>query len=418
MSKLIDIVAPPFPGHLFPLLDLAQGLRERGLSHIRILTTAKRRNAVELCGLEFVELLAGEDHFIDSIGNADHRIGANPFRLYSQFCKNMSLMDRLREELREIWSRRRPAVAIVDFTVPLAGILAQQLGIPWWTSCVSPVAIETRNGVPSYLGGWRPRNDLLGRIRDQVGRAVTRSFKRTVGLLFRRPFRRWGIDGVYRADGSEVAYSNEWIMGCGLPEFEFGRDWPSAFEFIGPLTGGPPLPFTPPEFEPNRQHILVSLGTHVPWAKELLRRVIPEVAKQLPELQFHVSGGKPGGQQSERLGNIQFVDYFPYDQFLHRYAAGMVHGGTGVVYSCIRAAVPMLVAPQDFDHFDHATRIVERKLGEVFSLKENPTRIAAKLRALLLDSQKRKSIESMRQKLENRNPYESVASRIQSLKNG
>jgi UDP:flavonoid glycosyltransferase YjiC (YdhE family) len=412
---LIDLIAPPFPGHLFPLLDLGQGLRDRGFQSIRVLTTERRKSAVETCSLEFVELLAGADPFIDAIGNTERRVGSNPWRLLSQFRMNMSLMDRLREELTEIWNRRRPDVAIVDFTVPLAGILAQQLGIPWWTSCPTPCAIETRTATPSYLGGWQPRSDFYGRMRDRAGRGVIRSFKRTVGFLFRKPFRRWGIESVYRDDGSEVAYSPEWILGCGIPEFEFDRDWPAAFEFIGPLTGGPPIPFHPPAFEPNRPHILVSLGTHIPWAKRALRKVIHEVAQLSPQLRFHVSGGNPGGENREQVGNIQFVDYFPYNQVLQNYTAAIVHGGTGLVYSCLRAGVPMLVAPQDFDQFDHAARIVHRGFGLSCSLCEPPLKIANKLKSILSDTRMRETVQAMQARMLDKNPYEKVSDRLRSL---
>lgn len=414
-AVLIDLIAPPFPGHLFPLLDLGQGLRERGFHSIRVLTTERRRSAVEACSLEFIELLAGADKFIDSIGNTEQQVGSNPIRLLSQFRMNMSLMDRLREELKTIWNVRKPDVAIVDFTVPLAGILAMQMGIPWWTCCPTPCAIETRTSTPSYLGGWRPRSDIYGRVRDRVGRGVIRIFKRTIGLLFQRPFRRWGIESVYRADGSEVAYSPEWIMGCGIPEFEFDRDWPTAFEFIGPLTGGPPIPFQIPEFESGRQHILVSLGTHIPWAKKLLRTVIQEVAVALPHLRFHVSGGKPGGESRETIGNVQFVDYFPYNQFLSNYSAAIVHGGTGLVYSCIRSGVPMLVAPQDFDQFDHAARIVHGKLGLSFSLRDSTQRIANQIEQLLLDEKIGQAVQSMQTRVANINPHTIVADRLRSL---
>ncbi len=411
-NMLIDMIAPPFPGHLFPLLDLGQGLRERGFRSIRVLTTARRKSAVEACSLEFVELLAGADSFIDSIGNTEKPVRSHPFRLLSQFRMNMSLMDRLREELKTIWQKREPDVAIVDFTVPLAGILAQQLGIPWWTSCPTPCAIETRTSTPSYLGGWQPRTDMFGRVRDRIGRGVIRTFKRTVGFLFRKPFRRWGIESVYRTDGNEVAYSPEWIMGCGVPEFEFDRDWPEAFEFIGPLTGGPPLPFQPPEFESDRQHVLVSLGTHLPWAKKKLRSVIQDVAHALPHLRFHVSGGNPGGEQREQVDNIQFVDYFPYDPFLSNYSAAIVHGGTGLVYSCLRSGVPMLVAPQDFDQFDHAARIVHRNLGLSCTLRESPRKIANKLEHLLSDETMRRTIQAMQRRVRDRNPHQVVATRL------
>jgi UDP:flavonoid glycosyltransferase YjiC (YdhE family) len=33
------------------------------------------------------------------------------------------------------------------------------------------------------------------------------------------------------------------------------------------------------------------------------------------------------------------------------------HGGAGVMWECLRAGVPALVLPKDYDQFDHAARL-------------------------------------------------------------
>src|SRR5262249_58186945 len=139
----------------------------------------------------------------------------------------------LRDELRRLWAAARPDLVVVDFTVPIAGLLARGLGIPWWTSMPSPCVLETRTGTPAYLGGWAPRGGLAGGLRDAVGRSLIRFFKRGVAVLFARELRALEFPGVYRADGSEAIYSPECILGLGMREFEFERDWPPAFRFIG-----------------------------------------------------------------------------------------------------------------------------------------------------------------------------------------
>ena len=148
-----------------------------------------------------------------------------------------------------------------------------------------------------------------------------------------------------------------------MREFEFERDWPPAFRFVGPLTGGPVFPHAAPEFEAGKRHVLVSLGTHLLWAKRAAFELLEAVAERMPECRFHFTHGAPKSTSHERRGNVRHYGYFPYDLYLPRYDAAIVHGGTGVLYSCIKAAMPMLVWPQDFDHFDHAARVVVRGLG-------------------------------------------------------
>lgn len=411
-----DIVASPYAGHLFPLLDLAQQLQRRQPQRIRVLTTARRREAVERSGCEFVELLPGQDAAIDAIGNTEQRVGSHPLRLYAQFRQNMALMDQLLDQLTTIWGQTVPCAALVDFVVPLAGWLARQRGIPWWTSCVSPATIETQTGTPSFLGGWQPRPGLWGRLRDAAGRAAIRSFKRTVGLVFRRSFRRWGIPGVYRSDGCEQAYSPEWILGFGLPELEYPREWPPAWEFVGPLTGGPPLPHVPPRYRPARRAILVTLGTHLPWARERAEATVAALAQLRPDLDFHFTRGRPGGQQVQSQENLQIVDYLPYDEYLPRYSAALVHGGTGVIFSCLRAGVPMLALPQDFDHLDYAARVAYHGVGYRCSPRIQPIQLAGLLDRLLQDTAVHARVAEFRTQTRSYDPAGRVAERLAEIR--
>jgi len=65
-------------------------------------------------------------------------------------------------------------------------------------------------------------------------------------------------------------------------------------------------------------------------------------------------------------GNVSVYPYVSYDRQLghvDRFAAVVHHGGAGITYSCIRAALPCLVWPRDYDQFDFAARIAHRGLG-------------------------------------------------------
>lgn len=168
-----------------------------------------------------------------------------------------------------------------------------------------------------------------------------------------------------------------------MREFEFERDWPPAFRFVGPLTGCPPYPHVEPEFPPGKPCILVSLGTHLAWAKEQAARLIEDVVRVMPDCVFHFSLGQPGSTESHVAGNVHRHGYIPYDRYMGRYSAAVIHGGTGITYSCIKAGVPILVWPQDYDQFDHAVRIVDRGLG--LRLKLPCGEVAASLRRLLTD---------------------------------
>ena len=113
-----------------------------------------------------------------------------------------------------------------------------------------------------------------------------------------------------RADGTEIAYSPERILAYGLQEFEFDRRWAKAVRFIGPLTAPPPFPprSSPQqgngegairghgrlEWVSDRRAVLVTLGTHLWWAKERAIELLEEVARRMPDTEFHLSRGQMG----------------------------------------------------------------------------------------------------------------------------
>ena len=364
----IHLCAPPFAGHLFPLLEIGRFLQEEGFEHVTVLSTEGARASLELSNLNFVPLLQGHEEKISAIADPPYQVKNNPKYLLKQFEGNLSLMGILKAELESLWQKDKPDLVIGDSILPIAGLLAQEWDIPWWTTLATPCALETKRGVPSYLGGWSAKNDGLRRIQNAVGRILIRKFKQSVAWYYRKQLQALNISNLYRSNGEEVIYSPEKIFALGLKEFEFDRDWPASLEFIGSVTASPAFPHVVPNFEKDKRHVLVTLGTHLPWAKAKALAFIREVAETMPECVFHFSFGKATGvleKSSKQLNkqNIKIFEYLPYDIYLENYDVAIIHGGTGITYSCIKAAVPMLVWPHDYDQFDHQARIVKAGIG-------------------------------------------------------
>jgi UDP:flavonoid glycosyltransferase YjiC (YdhE family) len=407
----LDLVAPPFAGHLFPLLELGGFLKKHGVNRLRVLSTEGAKKATELSGLEHVTLLPGRDKDIEAIANPPYRVKNNPRRLLQQLEANLALTKIMKGELEQLWTKDKPDVVLADFTLPVAGLVARNLAIDWWTSLPTPCALETRYGTPSYLGGWSD-DGLLTPLRNIIGRNMIRGFKNFVAWYYRKQLNELGISSLYRDNGDEIVYSPQKIFALGMREFELERDWPGALTFIGPLTVSPPYPHTPPYFENDKPHVFVSFGTHLPWAKETASQFIGRFANQLPKFEFHFSLGKAGGQAVKRQNNISFYDYILYHLYINHYSAAIVHGGTGVTYSCIKAGVPMLVWPHDYDQFDHAARIVHHRLGLRFS--HNVKTSAQRLERLLTDKNIQTSVADFKARVQRYQPGISV---LKSLKN-
>jgi UDP:flavonoid glycosyltransferase YjiC (YdhE family) len=360
----IAFVAPPFAGHFNPLFVLARAARAAGYD-VEFLTGARKLPIVAANGIRAVALGSVGEEALEAIANTTEPVGSNPVRMLAQFRQNLRLMPSVHSELHALWRDSPPGLVVADSVAPVAGLAARQLKIPWMTTIATPFSIETRFGTPSYCGGWSPGMGWLTRMRDVCGRGVIHTFKRGVGLLFRRELRALGLEQLYRDDGSETIYSNEAILGFGLRELEFEREWPVPFQMIGPVIDAPERA---PALRLNesRPRVLVTHGTHLIWAKQSLVADVVALSKSFPKVHFVISLGEPGraGQAGEQVAaRVRLEPFVAYAPNLDRFDAIIHHGGAGVTYAAILGGIPSLVVPRDYDQFDYAARIVHHKLG-------------------------------------------------------
>lgn len=355
----IELLAPPYSGHLHPVLAMARQLQTR--HDVVVLSTPGVQGDIHACGLHGESVLTHEDEAaLWRIANPPRSVGSHPLRLHAQLQQSLRLMAALRASLQARWSISRPALVIADFTLPAAGQLASEMGMHWWTSLPSPCVLETPDGPPPYLGGLLPATGRLDALVHTSARRLTRLFKRTVHAWHRRQMSALGLPALYRADGSEAVYSAECILALGVPELEFAQRWPAGLHFVGPMLCTPPNPSPAPAFVAGARHLLVTAGTHLDWAKPALTRAAAGLARQHPDWQVHVSLGRavhgagplPGAPPN--LHTLAFVDY---GRHLSRYDLVLHHGGAGVMYHALRAGVPALVHPLDYDQFDNAARL-------------------------------------------------------------
>jgi UDP:flavonoid glycosyltransferase YjiC (YdhE family) len=360
----LAFVSPPFAGHFNPLFALARAACDAGYE-VDFITAARKFPLIEGSGIRPVVLRSIGDGTLEAIANTAKPVGSHPLRLLAQFRENLRLLPAIRAELLQIWKSGPPVLLVADSVAPVAGLVCEDLGIPWITTIATPFSIETRHGIPSYCGGWTPAAGPFGGLRDAAGRAAIHGFKRAVALLFRHELLALGLARLYRADGSEAIYSPHAILGFGLLELEFERDWPAAFQMIGPLVDAPEQTPALVLSEP-RPHVLVTHGTHLVWAKQTLVHDVLALSRALPDVHFLISLGEPerAGQTGEQAAaRVRVEPFVPYGPNLGRFDAVIHHGGAGVTYAAILAGVPSLVVPRDYDQFDYAARIVHHRLG-------------------------------------------------------
>jgi UDP:flavonoid glycosyltransferase YjiC (YdhE family) len=359
----IDLLAPPFSGHLHPVLAIARELA--GHYDVRVLSTASAQARIQAAGLQGVTLLGeSDDKLLLDIANPPYAVKSNPIRMSRQFRSAIGLMVRLKTQLEDLYATERPDLIIADFTLPAAGLVAEQLNVVWWTSMPSPCVIDAHDGPPAYMGGLMPAKGWVSRATHALYRSMVRSFKTLVFHLHRREIAALGLTQLYRRDGSECIYSPHRLLALGLQTLEFDRTWPAATRFVGPKLYTPPTyAGVDPVFAPGKRHVLVTGGTHLKWIKDKLARATLEVALAMPQVVFHFTDGDEGLTQTVSQGNFVRLPYVDYEKHLPRYDLIVHHGGAGILYYCLLHAKPSVVYPIDYDQFDHAARLQHHGLA-------------------------------------------------------
>jgi UDP:flavonoid glycosyltransferase YjiC (YdhE family) len=361
----IDLLAPPFAGHLHPILAIGRALRD--IADVEVVSTEGAQMRIRAAGLRGTALVPGADAALRALTDPPYAVGANPLRLRAQFEQALRLQAAFAEALDARYRTQRADLVIADFTLFVAGPIAARYGMPWWTSHPSPCVIEAPGGPPAYLGGWRPGRGMLGRVRDVAAARAVRGFKCGVYRLHRRALTDLGLYEVYRDDGSEAAYSPECILALGLRELEFERQWPASVQFVGPMLWTPPHASngTDPNPEPSliaserrpKPQILATLGTHLGWAKDGLAASLSEIAQRHPQWRLHFSDGRYDAEPSPASNALHRHAWVDYPSWIPQMSTALHHGGAGVMWECLRAGVPALVLPRDYDQFDHAVRL-------------------------------------------------------------
>jgi len=181
----LAVVAPPFSGHLYPILELALPLlKEKDKYDICVYTGFQKEEVVKKLGFSVKVLLRDKPTAFEKISDTDRQ--TNPLIAYKQFKENMGLMPEVIKEIEAFFTENKPDIVLADFIAVPVGFVCRKFNIPWITSIPTPFAIENKTTTPAYVGGLYPRNNFFFKLRDKLARSLVRNFKRLVCFILRK----------------------------------------------------------------------------------------------------------------------------------------------------------------------------------------------------------------------------------------
>ena len=342
-------------GDVFPQIALARALKARGHQTL-FATTDAFEGAVRAAGLDF--------HRLGEAGAGDPEQDPALWKFPDGFKILFSrLLDAVPDAYRLIERQPRDGrtVVVANFMAFGARVAREKLGVPLATVHLQPSIIRSLETQPGrvFPAGRKPL--LLRPFRRVMTWAIDRflfdpilsprlnAFRAELGLP---PHRRWMGGWIHSPD----------LVLCLFPEW-FAQpqpDWPPNLALTDfPLADADDAPRLAPEIEAflaaGPPPVVFTIGTGMAFGRRFFEasaeacRRLGRRGILLTKFADQVPPGLPAG--------VAHFDYAAFEPLLPRSAALVFHGGIGTASQALRAGVPQLITPLNFDQPDNAARL-------------------------------------------------------------
>jgi MGT family glycosyltransferase len=354
-------------GHFAPLLNVAQGLIDRG-DRVTVLTSPKHAAKIRAIGATPRAIPAEADFDvtrldIDLPGRADtsgiKRVNFDIVRLFVQPMPHQA------RALSQTTALTRFDAIIVD--AGFFGILPFLLGNraarpPVLTYTTTPLMVSSRDTAPSGMG-LPPSTTTLGRLRNRALHLLSQKVllreshnaaNHQLDHMNSRPLPMFILDSGLLADR---------YISPTVPEFDYPRsDLPANVRYVGAVHPAPSQSFRLPpwwsELDSDRPVVHVTQGT-IDNA-DLSRLLEPSIDALGGEevIVVATTGGRDVSQLAVPLPmNTYVAEYIPHDLLLPKVDVMVTNGGYGAVQRALSMGVPLVVAGNTEDKPEVAARV-------------------------------------------------------------
>lgn len=362
------IICPGVPGHLNPMMALAQELQQRG-HRVTLINVLDAQASAQAAGIEFRaiapdEFPLGKTQKLQEIDGELSGLDAFKFTVTTF------------TELVDIRLRNAPAVIreanidamLVDQASPEGGTIADYLGIPFVTIC-NALMMNPESNVPPFVTTWSPKPVWWAQWRNQMTYTLLNLLLSSGFKTIQSYRKQWHLP-LY-SQLTDV-WSKEAQISQQPPEFDFPRlALPKCFHYTGPLinpSARKPVDF-PYEKLDERPLVYASMGT----LKNRFVEVFQEIAAACEDLDVQLVMSLGGALNPETLGELPgspiVVKYAPQLELLKRASLFITHAGLNSVLESLSAGVPMVAIPIGDDQPGIAARVAWLGAGEFISLK-------------------------------------------------
>jgi MGT family glycosyltransferase len=354
-------------GHIGPLLNVAQGLVDRG-DRVTVLTSARHAARIRAVGATPKPIPPEADFDmtrldIDLPGRADTSgIKRVNFDIVRLFVRPMPHQARV---LAELMARTQFDAVIVD--AGFFGILPFLLGDrrarpPVLAYTTTPLMVTSRDTAPSGMG-LPPSSTTLGRRRNRALNTLSQkvllrqshnAVNHLLDRLNSRPLPMFILDSGLLADR---------YIAPTVPEFDYPRsDLPTNVRYVGAVHQAPSQGFQLPRWwsalDGDRPVVHVTQGT-VDNADlgRLLEPTIDALGQEQVVVVATTGGRDVSTLKKPAPANTYVAEYIPHDLLLPKVDVMVTNGGYGAVQRALSMGVPLVVAGETEDKPEVAARV-------------------------------------------------------------
>jgi MGT family glycosyltransferase len=420
LSHILACVVPA-PGHMSPMLAVAQHLNSDGHS-VTILTGEVFKDKVIAAGLDFVPLtgLANfdyrrpEDFFPDKRNLRDMELLIHYFK--HLFGDTIPDQDRC---IRQIMARR--AVDLILTDLPYLGTFPLLLGPknkrPPIVGCgLVPMVMSSTDFAPYSKPDTTPeglrKNKKANRQFEAAFAPATDHINAVLARCGAPPMPHFVLDSMYLLPDLFLQFTGE--------AFEYPRsDMPDTVRFMGPVVPKPSVNFKEPawwsDLDRRRPVVLVTQGTIANFDfNELIQPTLSALAGE--DVLVIAATGRPDNESIVVPSNARVESFVPFDRLLPKVDVFVTNGGYGAVHQALGFGIPIVVAGETEDKAWVSARVDWSGAGISLGTR-NPSesQIRSAVHTVLTDSRFRARAKTIQQNFKKYNDPGAITQVVESL---